>query len=91
MRLQYVRSRGQPSVCPLYELSKRTLGDLITLRRLDAPCVIRKLVLGFFKSQLNPQGIMSPQWVARLTITLVKRDVRDIIVTVSPITYILFS
>lgn len=79
-----------PAFSPVYELSKRTLGDLITLRRLDAPCIIRKLVLGPFKSQLNPQGVMSAQWVARLTIALAKRDVRDIIVTINPITYVLF-
>jgi monoglucosyldiacylglycerol epimerase len=78
-----------PAFSPLYELSKRTLGDLITLRRLDAPCIIRKLVLGPFKSQLNPYGVMSPRWVASATIALAKRDVRDIIVTINPITYIL--
>lgn len=79
-----------PAFSPLYELSKRTLGDLITLRRLDAPCIIRKLVLGPFKSQLNPYGIMSASWVARAIIFLAKRDFRDIIVTINPITYLLF-
>jgi monoglucosyldiacylglycerol epimerase len=78
-----------PAFSPLYELSKRTLGDLITLRRLDAPCIIRKLVLGPFKSQLNPHGVMSPRWVAGAIVALAKRDVRDIIVTINPITYIL--
>jgi monoglucosyldiacylglycerol epimerase len=79
-----------PAFSPLYELSKRTLGDLITLRRLDAPCIIRKLVLGPFKSQLNPYGIMSSSWVARAIIFLAKRDFRNIIVTINPITYLLF-
>jgi monoglucosyldiacylglycerol epimerase len=79
-----------PALSPLYELSKRTLGDLITLRRLDAPCVIRKLILGPFKSQLNPVGIMSPQAVAWAIVALAKRDFRDIIVTINPITYIVF-
>jgi monoglucosyldiacylglycerol epimerase len=78
-----------PAFSPLYELSKRTLGDLITLRRLDAPCIIRKLILGPFKSQLNPYGVMSPRWVAKAIVALAKRDVRDIIVTINPITYIL--
>ena len=27
-----------PAFSPLYELSKRATGDLVTLRRLDAPC-----------------------------------------------------
>lgn len=79
-----------PAFSPLYELSKRTLGDLITLRRLDAPCVIRKLILGPFKSQLNPYGVMSARWVARAVVALAKRDFRNIIVTINPITYIAF-
>jgi hypothetical protein len=79
-----------PAVSPLYELSKRTLGDLITLRRLDAPCIIRKLILGPFKSQLNPMGILESTWVARQIIILAKQDVRNIIVTVNPLTFVLF-
>ena len=79
-----------PAFSPLYELSKRALGDLVTLRRLDAPCIIRKLVLGPFKSQLNPYGVMSASWVAKAIIFLAKRDFRDIIVTINPITYLLF-
>jgi hypothetical protein len=79
-----------PAFSPLYELSKRTLGDLITLRRLDAPCIIRKLVLGPFKSNLNPIGVMSADWVARAILALAQRDVRNIIVTINPLTYLLF-
>ena len=79
-----------PAFSPLYELSKRTLGDLITLRRLSAPCIVRKLVFGPFKSQLNPVGIMSARWIAWATIALAKRDFRDIIVTINPITYFVF-
>jgi monoglucosyldiacylglycerol epimerase len=79
-----------PAFSPLYELSKRTLGDLITLRRLDAPCIIRKLVLGPFKSQLNPYGVMSANWVAGAIVALAKRDFRNIIITINPITYIVF-
>lgn len=79
-----------PAVSPLYELSKRTLGDLITLRRLDSPCVIRKLILGPFKSNLNPIGVMSASWVAQQIVNLAVRDFRNIIVTINPLTYILF-
>jgi hypothetical protein len=79
-----------PAFSPLYELSKRTLGDLITLRRLDAPCIIRKLVLGPFKSQLNPYGVMSARWVAWAIVALAKRDFRNIIVTINPLTYLAF-
>jgi len=79
-----------PAVSPLYELSKRTLGDLITLRRLDAPCVIRKLILGPFKSNLNPIGVMSADWVAKQIVNLAVRDVRNIIVTINPLTFLTF-
>lgn len=79
-----------PAFSPLYELSKRATGDLVTLCRLDAPCVVRKLILGPFKSKLNPIGIMSADWVAQQIINLARRDVRNIIVTINPITFILF-
>lgn len=78
-----------PALSPLYELSKRTLGDLVTLRRLDAPCVIRKMILGPFKSNLNPIGVMSASWVAKQIVNFAVRDFRNIIVTVNPLTYLL--
>lgn len=78
-----------PAFSPLYELSKRAIGELVTLRRLDAPCVVRKLILGPFKSKLNPVGVMSPEWVAKQIVNLAKRDVRNIIVTINPLTFIL--
>jgi monoglucosyldiacylglycerol epimerase len=79
-----------PAFSPLYELSKRAIGDLVTLRRLDAPCVVRKLILGPFKSKLNPVGVMSPEWVAQQIVNLARRDIRNIIVTINPLTFILF-
>jgi monoglucosyldiacylglycerol epimerase len=79
-----------PAFSPLYETSKRLIGDLITLRRQDAPCIIRKLILGPFKSNLNPVGIMSASWVAWAIVALAKRDIRNIIVTINPLTYIAF-
>ncbi len=79
-----------PALSPLYEISKRLIGDLITLRRLDAPCVIRKIILGPFKSRLNPYGVMAPGWVAPMIVALAKRDVRNIVVTVNPVTYFAF-
>ncbi|MEL6437777.1 MAG: bifunctional sterol desaturase/short chain dehydrogenase [Cyanobacteria bacterium J06621_8] len=79
-----------PAFSPLYELSKRAMGDIVTLRRLDSPCMIRKLILGPFKSNLNPVGVMSPDWVAKQIVNLAKRDFRNIIVTINPLTIILF-
>jgi len=79
-----------PAVSPLYELSKRALGDLVTLQRLDAPIVIRKLILGPFKSPLNPVGVMSATWVAKRIVGGARRDFRNIIVTINPLTYLFF-
>ena len=79
-----------PALSPLYELSKRAIGDLVTLRRLDAPCTIRKLILGPFKSDLNPYGVMSASFVAWAIAALAQRDFRDIIVTVNPITFVTY-
>ncbi len=83
-------AESNPAFSPLYELSKRTLGDLITLRRLDAPCIVRKLILGPFKSNLNPIGIMSAEKVAKSIVKQAKQDNRNIIVTINPLTFITF-
>jgi hypothetical protein len=79
-----------PALSPLYELTKRSLGDLVTLRRLDAPCVVRKLILGPFKSNLNPIGVMSADNVAKQILNLAVRDVRNIIVTINPLTFLAY-
>jgi hypothetical protein len=79
-----------PALSPLYELTKRALGDLVTLRRLDAPCVVRKLILGPFKSNLNPIGVMSADKVAKQIVNLATRDVRNIIVTINPLTFLAY-
>jgi hypothetical protein len=60
------------------------------MRRLDAPCVIRKLILGPFKSNLNPVGILSANWVAKEIVKAARRDTRNIIVTINPLTWLLF-
>jgi len=79
-----------PALSPLYEMSKRALGEIITLKRLDEICVIRKLILGPFKSQLNPYGVMTAEQVAQAILFFAKRDFRNIIVAINPLTYILF-
>jgi hypothetical protein len=48
------------------------------------------LILGPFKSDLNPVGIMSANWVAQQILWQAKRDFREIIVTINPITYLFF-
>jgi len=79
-----------PALSPLYELSKRAIGDLVTLRRLDNACTIRKLILGPFKSELNPYGVMSASFVAWAIAFLAELGLRDIIVTINPITFIAY-
>jgi hypothetical protein len=79
-----------PAFSPLYEISKRTMGDLVTLKRVNSPIIIRKLILGPFKSKLNPMGVMSGDWVAKQIVNLAIRDFRDIIVTINPFTYLIF-
>lgn len=79
-----------PALSPLYEISKRLIGDLITLKRQDAPCTIRKIILGPFKSNLNPVGIMSAERVAKGVIARAKRDRHNIIVTINPLTFLAF-
>ncbi|HEY9762600.1 MAG TPA: bifunctional sterol desaturase/short chain dehydrogenase [Trichocoleus sp.] len=84
-------AEANPALSPLYEISKRLIGDLITLRRSGAPCVVRKIILGPFKSNLNPIGVMSADWIAWAVVALAKRNVRNIIVTINPLTYFTFS
>ncbi len=79
-----------PAFSPLYETSKRLVGDLVTLKRQDAPCIVRKLILGPFKSNLNPIGVLSATWVAKQILFLAKRDFRNLIITINPLTYFAF-
>ncbi|KKZ14555.1 MAG: hypothetical protein TQ37_00730 [Candidatus Synechococcus spongiarum 15L] len=78
-----------PAFSPVYEVSKRSLGTLLTLQSLDAPCTVRRLVLGPFRSGLNPYGPMSAGFVAERILDLVAWDLRLIIVSFNPCTYIL--
>ncbi|BEV35876.1 SDR family oxidoreductase [Synechococcus sp. M16CYN] len=85
----------QPAISPVYELSKRLLGQLVSLRgaTLDAisrdRLIIRKLVLGPFRSDLNPIGLMEADFVASQVLWQASRGMRLIIVTPNPVTYIL--
>ena len=78
-----------PAFSPVYEVSKRSLGALLTLQSLDAPCTVRRLVLGPFRSGLNPYGPMSAGFVAERILDLAAWDLRLIIVSFNPCTYLL--
>jgi NAD(P)-dependent dehydrogenase (short-subunit alcohol dehydrogenase family) len=81
----------QPALSPLYEISKRLLGELLSLRALDlaATLRIRRLVLGPFRSALNPYGVMSAEWVAGEILRQAGWNCGLILVTPNPLTYVL--
>ena len=84
----------QPAFSPGYELSKRLIGQLVSIRwnnlnqEQRKNLNIRKLVLGPFKSELNPIGIMKSNFVADMIILQANLDFNLIIVSPNPITYI---
>ncbi len=85
----------QIAFSPVYEITKRLIGELVSLKRSALlmkkrdSFIVRKLILGPFKSKLNPQGIMSPQFVAKKIIKIAEKDNYLIIVSPNPITYLL--
>ncbi|MFL0732194.1 MAG: SDR family oxidoreductase [Prochlorococcus sp.] len=85
----------QPALSPTYELSKRLIGQLVSLRWNNLTTDqrkairIRKLVLGPFRSELNPIGLMSADFVAGQVIRQANLGLNLIIVTPNPLTYLL--
>jgi nucleoside-diphosphate-sugar epimerase len=82
----------QPAVSPLYEISKRLLGQLLSLRARDLATILRlrRLVLGPFRSALNPIGLMPADWVAAQVLRQAcDWDLGLVIVTPNPLTYVL--
>ncbi len=84
----------QIAFSPAYEITKRLIGELVTLKKSKLlmekrnSFIIKKLILGPFKSQLNPQGIMSPEFVAKTIIQKAEKEDYLIIVSPNPLTYI---
>ena len=85
----------QPAVSPVYELTKRMLGQLVSIRGavLDVQgreaLILRKLVLGPFRSSLNPFGVMGADFVAAQVLRQAGWGLRLVIVTPNPLTYVL--
>ncbi|WP_216899916.1 NAD-dependent epimerase/dehydratase family protein [Synechococcus sp. CCY 9618] len=81
----------QPALSPLYEISKRLLGQLLSLRapELSRSLRLRRLVLGPFRSALNPIGVMDADWVAGQILRQADWNCSLIIVTPNPLTYLL--
>ncbi len=80
----------QPAISPLYEISKRLIGQILSLRGLDLAnsLRLRRLVLGPFRSELNPYGVMSADWVAGEILRQADWNCNLIIVTINPLTYV---
>ena len=78
-----------PAFSPLYEISKRALGQLVSLRRIDAVCTVRRLVLGPFRSALNPYGFMQASGVATAVLRQAAAGRELIIVSPNPLTWLL--
>ena len=85
----------QIAFSPAYEITKRLIGELVSLKKSklliekNNSLIIKKLILGPFKSKLNPLGILSPEFVSKKIIKKAEKEDYLIIVTPNPITYLL--
>ena len=85
----------QPAVSPGYEVSKRLIGQLVSIRgavrseRERSQLTLRKLVLGPFRSTLNPIGVMNADFVAGQILFQAGLGARLIVVTPNPLTFLL--
>ena len=81
----------EPAFSPLYEISKRLLGQLLSLRALDLgkQLCIRRLVLGPFRSALNPVGLMDADFVAGQILWQASLGLKLILVSPNPLVYAL--
>ena len=85
-----------PALNPSYEISKSLIGQLVSfkknLRNKDTrkKLIIKKIILGPFKSELNPIGIMNPKFVSKKIYDLANSKRYLIIISPNPLTYLLF-
>ena len=85
----------QIAFSPVYEITKRLTGELVSLKKSKLlmekrnSFIIKKLILGPFKSQLNPQGIINSEFVATKIVQKAEKENYLIIVSPNPITYLI--
>ncbi|MDC2975772.1 SDR family oxidoreductase [Prochlorococcus sp. AH-736-D23] len=85
-----------PALNPSYEISKSLIGKLISFKKnlldkdIKKKLIIKKIILGPFKSELNPIGIMSPKFVSKKIYDLANSKSYLIIISPNPITYLVF-
>ena len=85
-----------PALNPSYEISKSLIGRLVSFKKnllnieTKNRLIIKKIILGPFKSELNPIGIMSPKFVSNKIYNLANSKKYLIIVSPNPLSYLLF-
>jgi len=85
-----------PALNPSYEISKSLVGQLVTIkknfsdRESRRKLKIKKIILGPFKSDLNPIGIMNPEFVSKQIVNLANLNFYLVIISPNPLSYILF-
>jgi len=85
-----------PALNPSYEISKSLIGQLVSFKKnllvndTKKKFIIKKIILGPFKSELNPIGIMSPKFVSKKIYNLANAKNYLVIISPNPLTYILF-
>tara|TARA_B100000902_G_scaffold55503_1_gene62216 strand:- start:1645 stop:2418 length:774 start_codon:yes stop_codon:yes gene_type:complete len=85
-----------PALNPSYEISKSLIGQLVSFKKNllrkngKKKLIIKKIILGPFKSELNPIGIMSPKFVSKKIVDLANSKNYLIIISPNPLTYLLF-
>jgi hypothetical protein len=85
-----------PALNPSYEISKSLIGQLVSFKKnllkddTKKKLIIKKIILGPFKSELNPIGIMSPKFVSKKIFDLAKSKNYLVIISPNPLSYLLF-
>ena len=85
-----------PALNPSYEISKSLIGKLVSFKKnllekkIREKLKIKKIILGPFKSELNPIGIMKPEFVSQKIYSLAKLNCYLIIISPNPISYVVF-
>ena len=85
-----------PALNPSYEISKSLIGQIVSFKKnlLDnhekKKLKIKKIILGPFKSELNPIGIMSAEFVSNKIYNFANLNIFLIIISPNPLSYILF-
>ena len=85
-----------PALNPSYEISKSLIGQLVSFKKnlmdedTKKKLIIKKIILGPFKSELNPIGIMSPKFVSEKIYDLANSQNYLTIISPNPLTYLIF-